>query len=229
MDSLLSYGSITFCMIFRLLISLLVWPIPWIVPTYTAGTIVRDREIGTLDLLRATLLTERSIVLGKLGGCLVRLWPAILLLTLLTPLQIFLESGTGFGLFPLFGFALVGAVKLRPELFLAYAANMIGPWSDVVLNGMIGLSASTQHRSSASAVAVAYASVLMAQLGVRLAGGVVVPLLLVLLALNGQMNQDNSVGMILMAPGLVPLLVVSIKVVMAAVLMVGAIWRLKRV
>ncbi|OQY18054.1 MAG: hypothetical protein B6I34_11305 [Anaerolineaceae bacterium 4572_32.1] len=62
--------------------------LPWIAPALTSATIARERELGTLDLLLTTLLTERSIVLGKLGGCLARLWPGILALALLTPFQL---------------------------------------------------------------------------------------------------------------------------------------------
>jgi hypothetical protein len=73
---------------------LLGFALPWIAPALTAAATARERELGTLDLLRTTLLTERSIVLGKLGGCLIRLWPGILALVLLTSVHIVWVAGS---------------------------------------------------------------------------------------------------------------------------------------
>jgi ABC-type transport system involved in multi-copper enzyme maturation permease subunit len=42
--------------------------IPFIAPGLTSGAIAAEREHGTLDLLRTTLLSARSLVLGKLGA-----------------------------------------------------------------------------------------------------------------------------------------------------------------
>jgi hypothetical protein len=58
---------------------------PALAPALAATMISGERERGTLDVLWATMLTERSIVLGKLGACLMRLWPGLLALLLVFP------------------------------------------------------------------------------------------------------------------------------------------------
>jgi hypothetical protein len=62
-----------------------IFVVPLIAPALAATIISGERERGTLDVLWATMLTERSIVLGKLGACLIRLWPGLLALLSVFP------------------------------------------------------------------------------------------------------------------------------------------------
>lgn len=87
-----SHGS-RICALLIVVTWLLGFALPWIMSALAAMTIAHEQELGTLDLLRATLLAERSIVLGKLAGCLVRLWPGILVLMLLTSVHIVWVAG----------------------------------------------------------------------------------------------------------------------------------------
>jgi hypothetical protein len=62
-----------------------IFVVPLIAPALAATMVSGEREHGTLDVLWTTMLTERSIVLGKLGACLMRLWPGLLALLLVFP------------------------------------------------------------------------------------------------------------------------------------------------
>ena len=68
----------------------------FIAPGLTAGAITSERERQTFDLLRTTLLSARSLVLGKLGSALSYLF--LLILTAL-PIQslAFILGGVGLG------------------------------------------------------------------------------------------------------------------------------------
>ncbi len=208
--------------------SLLAFALPWIAPALTASTIARERELGTLDLLRATLLTERSIVLGKLGGCLARLWPGILALALLAPFQLVgtvawmggsglsglfaIDLGFERGLSWVWGFLLTGVVGL------------LRPWGDLALHAAVGLFVSALSRSPGTAIAVSYGAVLVARvtlwLGQTLFSG------LGSLLLVGPMLAVPEAVMLI--PALVSLATVFIEVLGAALLVWGAIWALKR-
>jgi len=141
---------------------LLSFALPWIAPVFTATTIARERELGTFDLLRVTLLSERSIVLGKLGGSLARLWPGVLTLLLLTPLQIVWVVGSS-SLGPLSS-VMTGAMivsELETSSFwmwlvLAGVVGWLRPWGALSLNAAVGLFISALARSSGMAIAAAY-------------------------------------------------------------------------
>lgn len=68
--------------------------ISFIAPALTAGAITAERERQTFDLLRTTLISARSLVLGKLGAALVYL---LLLIFAALPIQslAFLLGGVG--------------------------------------------------------------------------------------------------------------------------------------
>jgi hypothetical protein len=213
--------------------SLLALALPWIVPALTGATIARERELGTLDLLRATLLTERSIVLGKLVGCLARLWPGILALALLTPFQIVWVAASGsLGLSSL---AMTGAVvgsRLETGLFWVWLllTGVIGwlkPWGDLAFHAAVGLFVSALARSSGMAVAISYSAVLVARVAFYLVSSLIsIALMAVPAALVD--TPEAVMGELLAVPTLVSLGVVLVEFVGAALLVWGAVWWLER-
>ncbi len=216
--------------------SLLALGLSWIAPALTAATIARERELVTFDLLRATLLTERSIVLGKLGGCLARLWPGILILALLTPFQLFVVTGSG-----LFGLSSLAFLALDPTsgaewpwgwLLLTGVAGLLRPWSDLSLHATIGLFISTLLRSSGMAVAASYGTIMVVRVTLYLLTTILNAALMVvpgiMLDASGVViNQTITNGM-LMIPALTALGVVLVEFAGAALLVWGSIWWLKR-
>jgi ABC-type transport system involved in multi-copper enzyme maturation permease subunit len=212
---------------------LLAFVLPWIAPALTAPAIVRERELGTLDLLRATLLTERSIVLGKLGVCLARLWPGLLTLALLTPVQIVWVAGSGlFSPFNLSTLAMVGSLDDRwmwVWLGVSGVVSMFRPWGDLALHAAIGLFVSALSRSSGMAVAVSYGAVLVARVVFWLATSIFATLPLLLLDPVGFVDSEQAAfDLALAAQALMPLAMVFFEVAGAALLVWGAIWWLKR-
>jgi hypothetical protein len=232
--------------------SLLSFALPWIAPALTAATIARERELGTLDLLRATLLTERSIVLGKLAGCLARLWPGLLALALLSPFQVVwmagsslfaipsslnvLTMGTGFAALMMdVGFdtnwqtwALVLVLAV-----LTVVPGLLKPWCDLALNAAVGLFVSVRSPSSGAAIAISYGAILVVRVALWLGTSVLWPLLLMLVgtaqaSLLGTTLAMQETAMMLVIPGLVLLATVFVEAVGAASLVWGAIWWLKR-
>jgi hypothetical protein len=130
-------------------------------PAYAAVVIAREREMGTLDLLRVTLLSNRSIVLGKLAGCLVRLWPTVLTLAVLAVPRA--AWGTGEGLL-----ADVFAPYVPPWMsqggeWVLGLFDVLRPWTNLALFSAAGLAASAWTRSSGAAVAASYASLFVLQ------------------------------------------------------------------
>ncbi|MBN1179948.1 MAG: hypothetical protein JXD18_12105 [Anaerolineae bacterium] len=139
----------------------------WIAPAVAAISIARERELGTFDILRTTLLSERSIVLGKWAGTLIWLWPGILLLLVLTPLQVIWVI-TNNAINPLTLFALGGSQNeiahnawLWGGFLLIGIAGMVKPWADIALHTTTGLFVSTLCKSSGAAVAVTYGALIV--------------------------------------------------------------------
>ena len=201
--------------------SLLTFALPWIAPALTATTIARERELGTLDLLRSTLLTERSIVLGKLGGCLARLWPGIFTLALLTPVQMVWVTGSG--LLGMFSSVVMDAGFETwlswVWLLLTGVAGLLRPWSDLALHAAIGLFVSVLSRSSGAAIAVSYGTILV----IRAAFWLGQTLLFDLAA-----TLPTLLEHVLLIPALASLGIVLVEVVGAASLVWAAVWWLKR-
>jgi hypothetical protein len=213
----------------------------WIAPALTATTIARERELGTFDLLRTTLLTERSIVLGKLGGCVVKLWPAILALVLLCPFQLVWMVGSGVtglgslgGLYylPMFMIDYTSTPSISGRLLVALlitvVAGLLRPWGDMALHTVMGLFVSTLARSSGVAVAIAYGAIIAVRAGLWLATSLVSPLVMVSLGVLAEAMVMTSPEYVLLVPGLVSLAMPVIEIVGAALLVWGAIWWLKR-
>ena len=207
--------------------SLLALTLAWIAPALTATTIARERELGTLDLLRVTLLSERSIVLGKLGGCLAWLWPGMLTLVLLAPFQLIVAAGGG-----LFGSSSLVATVTEPApgaawpwmwLLLTGVAGWARRWSDLALHAAVGLFVSALSRSVGVAITTSYGAVLVARVALWLATSALgfLPLLL--------MDQAWATDEMVMAVPATASLVMSFIEFAGAVLLVwGAIWWLRR-
>jgi hypothetical protein len=216
--------------------------LPWIAPALTATTIARERELGTFDLLRTTLLTERSIVLGKLGGCLAWLWPGILTLVLLSPFQIVQVSASsswGGLLGPLHLPALMtdpayGVERWWVWLLLSGMAGWLRIWGDLALHAAVGLFVSVLVRSSGAAIAISYGAILAARAVLWLMNSFLVPVLVVLLAGSLASSRDlamaslEPMGFMLFAPGLMGLVMTCVEIAAAGLLVWAAVWWLKR-
>lgn len=216
--------------------SLLALALPWIAPALTAAAIARERELGTLDLLRATLLTERSIVLGKLGGCLARLWPGILTLALLMPFQLIVVAGSGFLGSPYFAIPLTMASVPGGELpwgwlFLTGIAGLCRPWSDLALHAAVGLFVSALVRSSGLAVAASYGTIIVTRVALYLATSLLNAALTMVPAVTFDVvtgADESLMNAFLVISSLTALGVVVIEFVGAVLLVWAAVWWLKR-
>ena len=211
---------------------LLSFVLPWIVPAFTAPLIARERQLGTLDLLRTTSLSGRSIVLGKLGGCALWLWPGLFTLALLTPFRMtwmFGEvAGTSLGL-PLALLAPQSGLdveRLWIWLLVAGCAGLLRPWSDLVFHAAAGLFVSVFARSVGVALAISYGAILVAQTMFGLATSLLFPMLLVLnTPYWGQWRLEYTLAL----SSLSSLAVVVIEVIGGVLLVQAAIWCLERV
>ena len=226
----LATGVPAFCAV-SVITALLGFALAWIAPALTATTIARERELGTLDLLRTTLLTERSIVLGKLGGCAARLWPGILALALLSPFQIVLVSISGsLGLSSL---AMTGIDSVpRTELFWMWLllTGLIGwlrPWSDLALHATVGLFVSARTRSSGAAIAISYSAILVARVAFYLVSSLANVVLVAVPATLAN-TPETMMSVAFAIPTLVSLGTVLVEFVGAALLVWGTVWWMKR-
>ncbi len=208
--------------------SLLAFALPWIAPVFTASTIARERELGTLDLLRVTLLSERSIVLGKLGACIVRLWPGIRILLLLSPLRIAsVVGGRVVGATDLFSILTdlaSGAQRQWVWLFMAGVLEMLRPWSGLAFHAAVGMFVSALVRSSSMAIAVSYAAIITVR-GTLWVGQTVFFGLLTVLFLERVSTASDATWMV---PGLLTGVIVLGEVAAAVLLLWAAVRRLKR-
>ena len=205
---------------------LLAFALAWIVPALTATSIARERELGTLDLLRATLLTERAIVLGKLGGCLARLWPGVLALALLTPFQVVRTTGSILTPYPsALMLALVSGTRWSwAGLALAGVAGALRPWSGLAFHAAVGLFVSAWSHSSGTSVAVSYGAIIVARLGLSLVTSLLGVALVLLPGVEPGAPEALWNGM-LVIPSLGTVLAEAVG---AALLVWGAVERLKR-
>ncbi len=156
-------GRVLFIGIFGIELLLIIF----IAPASTAGAISVEREHQTYDLLRATLLSAPSFVIGKLEGALVFLF---VLLLAAVPLQsiAFLFGGVGEAEV-LIGFVLLGVTA--------------------VALGAVGIFFSAAHDRSLAATIRAYAAVAVVMFAVPLAGSLVVDVLDQLMLAPGAMTN----------------------------------------
>ncbi len=216
--------------------------LPWIAPALAAATIARERELGTFDILRTTLLSERAIVLGKLGACLVQLWPGIALLVLLAPFQVIgVLGGSMMCLCP--SYTDLSSLALASELGVEYVivslvfsafVGTLRPLVDVVLHAGVGMFVSSLLRSSGAAIAVSYGAVLVVRVAAWLATSVMSGVLVYALvdpAIFDLSFANPGVGLSTLswlAPSVVSLLLIVIEVFAALLLIWGAIWQIQR-
>ena len=202
--------------------------LPWIAPVFTAPSIARERELGTLDLLRVTLLGERSIVLGKLAAALARLWPGVLALLLLLPFRIILSVGSVSpgSLF----FAPDPLIKPEEEWLWWIGVAMLGvsdllrPWGDLAFHATVGLFASSLFRSSTLAIAAAYGAIVVARAGIGLVG-MLFPVLFLAVPIG---MGDSPLVMALIAPSVASLVTALGEGIASVLLVWGTILRLER-
>ncbi|MCP4543395.1 MAG: hypothetical protein GY832_40290 [Chloroflexi bacterium] len=221
--------------------SMLAFGLSWIAPALTAGTIARERELFTFDLLRTTLLTERSIVLGKLGGCIAQLWPGLLALALLTPFQLFIVAGSGFLQPFFFGFGALMAMSTPGAewsgmwlwLLVVGAAGLCRPWAHLALHTTIGLFVSTVVRSSGLAVAASYGVILVMRVALYLLAAILNAALMSIPSIVQDapgvgMNEALIINGMMGIPSLTALGIVMLEFVGAVLLVWGSIQWLKR-
>ena len=218
--------------------------LPWIAPAIAAPAIAREREMLTLDLLRTTLLSERAIVLGKLGGCLAQLWPGILLLVLLSPFQVagVLGSGT-LCLCPsypstsmLMATSGAGIEYVIVGLAVQLVVGTLKPLIDTLFHAALGILVSVLMRSSGAAVAMSYGAVLVVRVVVWLVTAVLGGVLIYTLIDMGVAElapgaPSPGIGPALLGgllSNLIPLAVLLAECIGAAGLVWGAIQWLKR-
>lgn len=218
---------------------LLSFALPWIAPALTAVSVAREREMASLDLLRVTLLSERSIVLGKLAACLAWLWPGILLLVLLAPFQAVRLVGGNLFIFPSANATMLLAASglssteliFRPVWVWLVLATLAGaflrPFSDLGLHAAIGLFASVVSRTSGTALGVSYGAILATRAVLWVLSSLLLPaLILPLIDPGGWTGAD--MGSMALLWGLIPIVIVVIEILAAAALVWGAVRRLER-
>ncbi|MBN1812101.1 MAG: hypothetical protein JXA14_09725 [Anaerolineae bacterium] len=215
--------------------------LPWIAPALAATTIARERELGTFDILRTTLLSERAIVLGKLGACLAQLWPGILLLVLLAPFQVLgMMGGGALCLCP--SYSDLSALALASELGMEYVivslvlsafVGTLRPLADVVLHAGLGTFVSSLLRSSGAAVAVSYGAVLVVRVAAWLAMSIISAVLVyssVDPAIFDASLANPGAGLSILswlAPSLASLVLIVGEILAALLLIWGAVLRLE--
>lgn len=119
-------------------------------PALTAPTISMELDRGTWDILRATPLSTRSIIMAKLFGALgrLRIWPILFALSLLQGLLITCSMT-----FAGKNLAIWGAIW--------GATSAIRPWLEVLFAGFTGMYISTRLHSSTTALAGSYTAVVL--------------------------------------------------------------------
>jgi hypothetical protein len=210
--------------------SLLAFTLPWIAPALTAVSIARERELGTLDLLRVTLLGERSVVLGKLVACLARLWPGMLTLALLAPLQLMWGGGISAGAMQLPGL-LTDSVSdlgwLLRWLFLVGLVGLLRPWGHLALHAAAGLFVSVLSRSVAIAIPVSYGALIALRVALWLLSSMAGVALTIPLSTAAEMTE-TAMNARLIIPSLTALGGVVAEFGGAALLVWGTVWWMKR-
>jgi hypothetical protein len=213
---------------------LLSWILPWAAPALAAPAIARERELGTLDLLRGTLLSERSIVLGKLGACLMQLWPGVFLLILMTPFHIVKLAWGTFCLCPsgdttfLLAFYEMGTGAVVAGITLTMLVGTLRPLADLVFHAAVGLLVSSLAHSTSVAVAVSYGAVLAIRAFTYLVTSVLIPVLALAVLgpmVDGIFDPSRAEHLVtdawmygLLLPSLVPILIALLELVGAVLL-----------
>ncbi len=129
-------------------------------PALTAPTISMELDRGTWDILRATPLSTRSIVLAKLFGALgrLRIWPILFALSLLQGLMLtcsltFADVSFGSGIANESSLSIWGAA--------VGVTAVIRPFLEILFAGFTGMYISTRLHSSTTALAGSYTAVVL--------------------------------------------------------------------
>jgi hypothetical protein len=226
------------------ILGLVVWllglGLPWIAPVLSAPAFAREREMSTFDILRTTLLSERALVLGKLGACVAQLWPGILLLILLAPFQLLGVFGGGtlcmcppyYDVASLLSISDQGAELVIVWGVVRVVLGMLRSLADILLNTSIGLFISTMVRSSGAAVSFTYGVVLVIRVMVWLFSSVL-GTALIYSFFSSQILYDFPTSYLADAfdwllINLPSFLIIGFEIVGSIGLIWGAIWRLGR-
>jgi ABC-type transport system involved in multi-copper enzyme maturation permease subunit len=133
--------------VFYFLVGMQVLLVSFVAPAFTVSAISSEREHGTFELLRATLVTPRQIVLAKLASAL-----GFMLVLI-------------FATLPLFSLAfLLGGVE-PVELLIVMCVVL----SSALFFSLLGLYASARSRTTLGATVVTYAVTLGIVIGIPLA------------------------------------------------------------
>lgn len=133
--------------VFYFLVGMQVLLVSFVAPAFTVGAISSEREHGTFELLRATLISPRQIVLAKLTSAL-----GFMLVLI-------------FATLPLFSLAfLLGGVE-PVELLIMLCVVL----ASALFFSLLGLYASTRSRTTLGATIVTYAVTLGMVIGIPLA------------------------------------------------------------
>jgi hypothetical protein len=204
--------------------------LPWVAPAFTATAFARERERGTLDLLRVTPLGERALVWGKLGGSIVRLGPALLTLALLTPFQAAWAWGGATNVTSFTTLTFLSAVESEWAVVwvgLNVVLGWLRPWGKVSVNAALGLFSSTLMASSGAAVVLTYGAILGLRVLLGLVQFVLGIGLMSLFPVPGPMYEPATFQMLV--SGLLPLGIIVIEGLLAVLLVEAAVWRLRRI
>ena len=136
-----------------MLFTALTWFGVLMAPALTAPSISMERNRGTWEMLRATPIPDREILLAKLFGGLARLriWKLLFALSIL---QAFLIVGVSL-------FAPETAVY--PAISLA-VSSVLRPWLEIGFAAFMGMFISTWVRSSTMALTASYIAVVLVRL-----------------------------------------------------------------
>ncbi len=199
---------------------------PWITPAISAGAIAREREMKTWDLLQSTTLGEPAIVLGKFFGSLALLWPALLLLLLLSPFQAIGGINVTAGQSVLFSLPYMAEETFDPlwllPLTLILAAGVLKTWSRLLFHTSIGLFLSTLCQSAGTAIALTYGALLTVRAAFWLLDNLAYALFFVFAGVM------EAINWFLFGSGTYMLLTVAAEVVGTVALLGASVWRLQQ-
>lgn len=146
-------------------------------PVLTATTITEEREKGVLDMLRCSLVSAWTIVMGKLelawfsvGMIVASTFPTFFVLAYVSAQPKDMEHlSEGINLIRPFRFRIAEGVEHLSKVDFQFVHDMLSAFGVVilamVLATLIGIAASSWSRRSSTATAVAYGAVLLWGLG----------------------------------------------------------------
>jgi ABC-type transport system involved in multi-copper enzyme maturation permease subunit len=136
-----------------ILFTALTWFGTLMAPALTAPCISLERDRGTWDMLRATPIPDREILLAKLFGGLARLkiWKLLFALSILQALMIA-------------GISVIASGEVLGGALALALSSVIRPWLEIGFAAFVGMFASTWVRSATMALAASYIAVVLMKL-----------------------------------------------------------------